>query len=350
MQKTIFIVDDSSTNLALAENVLEKHYLVITMSSSAKMFTALEKITPDLILLDIEMPETDGLETIKRLKASGIYADIPVIFLTVLTDPETEAAGIQLGAVDFISKPFSAPVLLNRIKNHLQIDELIHQRTDQLRKRTEQLANLQNSIIVTLADLVENRDANTGGHIDRTTVYMKILLDAMLEYALYSDEIHTWNLDAIISSSRLHDLGKISIADSILNKPAKLTSEEFSIIKTHSVAGERIIDRMIGRTNEADFLYSAKLFAAYHHEYWDGKGYPYGLKGTEIPLQGRIMAVVDVYDALTSSRSYKKAMANEDAIAIIKEESGTHFDPQIADIFCKIKDKVELAKIRVSNN
>ena len=348
MKKTIFVVDDNSTNLAVAEEALEKQYLVITLSSAVKMFTALEKITPDLILLDINMPEISGFEAIKRLKASDQYADVPVIFLTGLTDAETEAAGIELGAVDFIVKPFSAPVLLNRIKNHLYIDELIHERTELLRKRTDQLVRLQNSIVSTLADVVENRDSNTGGHIERTAVYVKIFIEAMRERGLYEDEIQSWKLASVVSSARLHDLGKVAIPDSILNKPDKLTDEEFIIIKTHPAAGERIIDHMISRSGDGDFLRNAKYIAGYHHEYWDGSGYPYGLKGKEIPLQCQIMAIVDVYDALTSARPYKKAFTVEESLDIIKKDSGTHFDPQMVDLLCEIKDRLVLAKCRIS--
>jgi len=349
MQKTIFVVDDSSTNLAMAEEALEKHYLVITLSSANKMFTAMEKITPDLILLDIEMPEMDGFAAIKHLKANPHYEKIPVIFLTSLTEPKVEAEGIELGAVDFILKPFSEPVLLNRIKNHLEIDQLIRERTSQLIERTEQLERLQNSIVFTLADVVENRDSNTGGHIDRTTVYVKVLIEALLERGLFVDEINSWDVDEVISSARLHDLGKVSIPDNVLNKPDKLTDDEFTVIKTHSIAGERLIEHMIERTGEADFLKSAVQFAAYHHEKWNGGGYPYGLKGTDIPLHGRIMAIVDVFDALTTERPYKKAFTSEDAFSIIKKEAGTHFDPDIANVFYEVKDKIEMARVRLSN-
>jgi len=349
MQKTIFVVDDSTTNLVKADEALEKYYLVITLSSAKKMFSALGKVMPDLILLDIEMPEMNGFETIERLKSSDLYAEIPVIFLTSLTEMENEAHGIELGAVDFIAKPFSVPVLLNRIKNHLYIDEMIRERTSQLCERTEQLVRLQNSIVYTLADVIENRDSNTGGHIDRTTVYIEILIRAMLEHGLYADEMLEWDLDSVISSARLHDLGKIAIPDSILNKPDKLTPEEFLVIMTHCRAGERIINHMISRTGDTDFLNYAKLFAAYHQEKWNGAGYPYGLKETDIPLHGRIMAIVDVYDALTSQRPYKKAFDCEEALDIIKNDSGSHFDPRIVEIFCEIKDKLKIAKVRLMN-
>ena len=348
MQKTIFVVDDSSTNLAAAENVLENQYLVIPLSSASKMFSAMEKIKPDLILLDIDMPEMDGLEAIKRLKASDSSSEIPVIFLTAMSEPATEARGIELGAVDFIVKPFSEPVLMNRVKNHLHIDELIQERTSQLSERTDQLVRLQNSVVFTLADVVENRDKNTGGHIERTTIYTTILIDAMLESGVYSSDMRQWDLSLVASSARLHDLGKVAVPDAILNKPDKLTPEEFEVIKTHPAAGERIIEHMIDRTGELDFLHNAKLFAAYHHEAWNGEGYPYKLKEMDIPLQGRIMAVVDVYDALTSERPYKKAYSIEEAIRIIEDGAGTHFDPQIAGIFCRTKKNMELAKQRIT--
>jgi len=347
MKKTIFVVDDSALNLVMAEEALEKHYLVLTMSSADKMFAILGKIMPDLILLDIEMPGLDGYETIKRLRASDQYAEIPVIFLTAKSDNLAEAKGIELGAVDFIVKPFSEQVLLNRIRNHLHIDELIRERTKQLSQRTAQLIRLQNSVVYALADVVENRDKNTGGHIDRTTEYTKILVDAMLMHGIYIDEMYGWDFDSIVSSARLHDLGKIAIPDSILNKPESLTTEEYSVIKTHSIAGQRIIEHMIEKAGELDFLSNARLFAAYHHERWDGTGYPFGLFETEIPLHGRIMALVDVYDALISERPYKKAFSGEEAVLIIGNESGKHFDPSIADIFCSLKDKLELAKVRL---
>ena len=338
MQKTIFVVDDSGTNLSKVEESLEKMYRVITLSSASKMFTILKKVKPDLILLDIEMPEMNGFEAMKMLKTSDAFAGIPVIFLTGLTDSSNEAYGIELGAVDFIAKPFSEPVLLNRIEKHLNIDELI-------RERTSQLVRLQNGIVFTLADLVENRDKNTGGHIDRTTKYIQILIEAMMARGVYADEMLDWDLESVISSARLHDLGKISIADAILNKPGPLTKEEFEIMKTHSEAGVRMINKILDRTGDAEFLRNAKLSAAFHHEKWDGTGYPYGLEGKNIPLHGRIMAVVDVYDALTSERPYKKAFTNEEATRILTEESGKHFDPEITEVFTEIKDQIGSAKV-----
>jgi len=302
------------------------------------MFTLLEKVHPDLILLDIEMPDMNGFEALENLKADDSWQDIPVMFLTGRVDVEVEARGFELGAVDFIAKPFSAPVLVNRIKTHLNIDELI-------RERTSQLHRLQNSIVSVLANMVENRDKGTGGHIERTSAYIKILINEMKKREVYIDEIRGWDVEKMISSARMHDLGKISITDIIMNKPGKLTEDEFDIMKTHVVEGERIIDEIISQTGEGEFLRNAKLFAGFHHERWDGKGYPHGLKGDEIPLQGRIMAIVDVYDAIVSERPYKKAFSPEEAVEIIMQNSGAHYDPKIAEVFYEVKDLFKEVKI-----
>jgi len=338
MQKTIFVVDDNDTNLTMAKSALSKQYRVMTLPSAAKMFALLEKIMPDLILLDIEMPEMDGFDALKQLKNNTAYTDIPVIFLTGMTDVSMEVRGFELGVIDFITKPFSEPVLQNRIKTHLDIDELIQTRTAQLKKKTEQLQHLQNAIIFGFADMVENRDLVTGGHVERTTRYIKILVDDMIKSGVYAGELVKMDLDLLISSARLHDVGKISISDVILNKPDKLTNEEFAIMKTHAAEGERIIDKIASRTDDAEFFHYAKLFAGYHHERWDGKGYPRGLSGMDIPLQGRIMAIVDVYDALVSTRPYKKGFSHEEAVTIIMESSGKQFDPLIADVFLKASE------------
>jgi putative two-component system response regulator len=333
----IFVVDDSDTNLSMAEEALEDQYRVMTMPSAAKMFALLEKITPDLILLDIEMPEMSGFEALQLLKSNSLWAQIPVMFLTGRTDTAVEVRGFQLGAVDFVIKPFSVPVLLNRIKTHLDIDKIIRERTDQLRR-------LQSAIVSVLANMVENRDNRIGGHIERTSLYIRILISEMQDSGVYIDEIQKWDIEETISSARMHDLGKISVADIIMNKPGKLTEEEFELMKTHAIAGERIIDEIISLTGEGDFLHNAKLFAGCHHERWDGKGYPRGLSGEEIPLQGRIMAIVDAYDALVSERPYKEAFTDEEAVDIILKNAGTHYDPKIVDVFLEVRDKFKAVK------
>ena len=339
--KTVFIVDDNDINLLSAQTALSEQFITYTLPSASEMFNLLKDIIPDLILLDILMPEINGFDAMKMLKEIPRYANIPVIFLTSRRDSVTEAMGFELGAVDLIMKPFSEPVLLNRIQTHLKID-------DTIRQRTEKLQRLKNSLVSVLAEMLESRDKATGGHIDRTSAYLQLLVNAMIEQGVCLDEVSNWDIDLIVASARLHDVGKITISDLILNKPGPLSEEEFQTMKIHAAEGERIIEKIISQTGEEEFLLNAKLFAGYHHEQWDGAGYPHGLKGDNIPLQGRIMAIVDVYDALTSDRSYKKALGEEEALQIITKCKGSHFDPKITDVFLSIKD--QFRQINEANN
>jgi len=337
MQKTIFVVDDNDTDLSMVEAALEEQYRVMTLSSAAAMFELLEKLTPCLILLDIEMPEMDGFEALRRLKTSALHADIPVVFLASMADASVEVRGFEMGVADFITKPFSALGLKNRIKNHLNIDDLI-------RERTAQLERLQNGLVGILADMIESRDKATGGHIERTSEYVKILAGAMLERGVYSDEIRGLNLEVFASAARLHDVGKIAIPDAVLDRLGSLTREEFEMIKKHTVEGERIIDNVLARTGDLVFLHNAKLFASCHHERWDGSGYPRGLKEMEIPIQGRILAIADWYDAFLSDRPYKKVFAEEEVVRMIMDNAGKMFDPVIAEVFFNVKEQFSEAR------
>ena len=338
--KTVFVVDDSDTNLSMAESALEDSYLVMTMPSAAKMFSLLEKKIPDLILLDIEMPEMNGFQAIKKLKSSDLWSDIPVMFLTGRIDTNVEAEGFELGAIDFITKPFFPPVLIHRIKTQLDIDDII-------RERTAQLHRLQNNIMVVLTNALEDHENGAAGHIDRISEYIKILIYEMKNRNIYTDEISKWNIDTIISSARLHDLGKISITDILLNKPDKSTEKEneYEIMKTSALEGERIIDEIIAKTGEGEFLRNVRLFTGSYHERWDGNGYPRGLKGLEIPLHGRIMAIVDMYDTLVCERSNKKTFTDEDAVQTIMFDAGTHYDPLIAEVFFSVKEKFKAVRL-----
>jgi len=232
--------------------------------------------------------------------------------------------------VDFISKPFSAPIVLNRLKNHLRIGDLV-------KNRTERIEQLQKSIVFTFANIVESRDKVSAGHITRISQYIKVLASAMIAKDVYREELADWDLNSAISAAHLHDVGKIVVSELILNKQGKLTYEEYSEIKRHTTEGEKIIEQMIAQTGDSLFLHHAKLFAGSHHERWDGKGYPRGLQEEEIPLQGRIMALVDVYDALVSERPYKPAITCDEAAEIIIKDSGTAFDPLIVKIFNRVK-------------
>ncbi|MCL2026080.1 MAG: response regulator [Leptospirales bacterium] len=329
--KTIFIVDDNDTNLMAAKTALEGVYKSYALPSAEKMFKLAEKIIPDLILLDIDMPEMDGFEAMKILKSDAKLKSVPVIFLTAKNDTATEIYGFEMGALDFINKPFSPPVLIRRIETHIETDLLI-------KKSRQALRDIHNATINVIADMVEFRDKTTGGHIERTQNYLEILVNELIRTNTYIDEISSWDMSLLLPSAQLHDVGKITISDLVLNKPEKLTTEEFELIKQHCTEGEHIIDRIIGKTKGDYFLFYAKKFAGYHHEKWDGTGYPRKLKGEDIPLEGRIMAIVDVYDALISERPYKKAFPHEKAVEIIKNDSGTHFDPKIVEAFLNVAD------------
>ncbi|MCL2015963.1 MAG: response regulator [Defluviitaleaceae bacterium] len=337
--KTIFVVDDNDTNLLAAKNALDGTYKTFALPSAARMFKLVEKITPDLILLDIEMPEMSGFDAITVLKSDNRLKDIPVIFLTLKNDEETEIQGFKLGAIDFINKPFSAPVLIRRLETHIDINKIVKQSQQTIR-------DLHNATISVIADMVENRDHITGGHIERTQAYLKILLDELVISGIYAKEIKHWDTSLLLPSAQLHDVGKIIISDLILNKPGKLTDEEFFLMKEHSAEGERIVKAISAKVKDDGFLTHAAAFAGYHHEKWDGSGYPYAIKGTEIPLEGRLMAIADVYDALVSERPYKKPFSHEKAVEIIKEGSGSHFEPALVEIFAKVSDDFRTAIIR----
>jgi putative two-component system response regulator len=329
--ETIFVVDDCDVDLDMVKQALEGNYRVFTLTSPTAMFELIDTVVPDLVLLDIRMPEMDGFTALDRLTADVRTATVPIIFMTSYGDSETEAHGFEAGIVDFINKPFAQSVLLRRVETHLRIDRLI-------KKRTGRITRLKNGIVSVLADLVECRDETTGGHIDRTSRAIKVLIEAMRETGVYKSEMAEWDIDTMIASARLHDVGKIAISDMILNKPGKLTPEEFATVKSHVREGERIIDKIIAKTGDEEFLHFARLFVSYHHERCDGNGYPYGLKGTDIPLPGRILAIIDVYDALVSARPYKKPVQPDAALNTIMQEAGKHFDPNITEVFFLRRD------------
>jgi putative two-component system response regulator len=299
------------------------------------------------------MPETNGLEAIKMLKSREDTRSIPVVFLTAKSDPDSEVEGLSLGAVDYVTKPFEPHLLRKRVEIHLTMElqrrmlekqklELQNFNANLMRmveEKTGRVLELQGAILNTLADLVESRDNITGGHILRTQKWLEILLSALQDYGVYHEETADWDMRLVLQSSQLHDVGKIAIRDSILMKPGKLTAEEFEEMKRHAAFGAKIIEKIGTNTSERDFLNHSRIFARTHHEKWDGSGYPDGLRGEEIPLQGRLMAIADVYDALISDRPYKKAFSREDASRVIIEGRGIHFDPVLTDIFGEVKDQ-----------
>jgi putative two-component system response regulator len=351
-RQKIMLVDDNMANLVMGKNMLKDAYEVYSIPSAAKLFEIMEHVLPSLILLDVMMPEMDGYEAIKKLKADSRWEDIPVIFLTSMNDEDSELEGLSLGAIDYVGKPFSAPLLLKRIENHLllvQQKKELKNYNDNLQEmvdiKTAQVIDLQSAVLSTVAEMVEFRDNMTGGHVTRTQKYLKVLVDKMREEKIYHKEATTWNLTFFIQSAQLHDVGKIAISDAILNKPGKLTKEEFEEMKKHVNFGVEAIEKISRVTPEHAFLHHASVFAGTHHEKWDGTGYPNGLKEDQIPLEGRLMAIADVYDALISKRPYKEPMPIKDAEAIIVSGGDSHFDPELIKVFLMVADKfAEIAK------
>jgi putative two-component system response regulator len=272
------------------------------------------------------MPDMNGFEVIEKLKANPILERIPVIFLTGNRSTETEAEGLKTGARDFIKKPVEKGILLHRLSLHLRISSYQARLADSVMRLTENLA-------LSIADLIECRDENTGGHVQRTSRYVEILGKHLLSKDFFVDELSGSALDMMVRAAPLHDVGKISISDRILLKPDRLSDEEFSIMKTHSSVGARLLNDMYERTPAQTYLRYAKMIAAAHHERYDGKGYPSGIYEEEIPLCARIMSVADVYDALVDDRVYRKGMSHAEAVDIILSGRGTQFDPKIADSF-----------------
>jgi len=331
MNKTIYVVDDTVTNLSAAESALENYHNVVTIPSGKRAIALLEKIRPDLILLDLEMPEMNGFDVLRILKGCDKSKHIPVILLTNGTDYDSKMQAYELGVVDFIGKPLDPAVLLNRVEHHIYINKLVSE-------RSHKLYSVQKDLVLLMADILENRDEATGEHLGLTGRLVRMLLERMLEKRVYYDQIKEWDFDLMAECSILHDVGKVSTPDTVFKKCGKLTTDEYEVMKQHAVAGERILDRLIRAGGENILLHNARMFAVFHHERWNGTGYPNRLSGEDIPLQGRIMAIVDAFDALVSKRFYKDPLAYDQAVEIIVKERGKHFDPQLVDVFCDIKD------------
>ena len=346
---TVLVVDDTPQNLALMRDLLQEHYQVKLAPSGARALHLVAASAPDLILLDIMMPEMDGYEVCRRLKADPLTAEVPVIFLTALSDQQDEQKGLDLGAVDYIVKPISPPILEARVRNHLLVkaaaDVLRDQKSVLQREvalATAELASLQDVTILTMASLAETRDNETGNHVLRTQHYVKALAEQLARQGEFASYLTPSQVELLFKSAPLHDIGKVGVPDRILLKPGKLDPDEFEIMKTHTTLGRDAIEsaeRRLGK--DVPFLRIAKEIAYSHQEKWDGSGYPQGLRGEEIPLSARLMALADVYDALISARVYKPAFPHEEAVAIIAEGRDKHFDPRVSDAFVQIHQQFQ---------
>ncbi|MBF0095779.1 MAG: two-component system response regulator [Magnetococcales bacterium] len=338
----ILVVDDSKTNLDLLVHLLSEHYEIsVALDGESALEIALSD-QPDLILLDIMMPRMDGYETCCRLKMRAETRDIPVIFVTARRETSDEAQGFALGAVDYITKPISPPLVKARIKTHLQLKQAHDQARfqnqlleEKVCQRTMELQETQLAIVRKLGRAAEFRDNETGLHIVRMSHYAQLL---GLACGMGETEA-----TLLLNASPLHDVGKIGIPDHILLKPGKLTDEEFRLIRNHPEIGAEIIGK-----EESPLLKMAFQIAYTHHEKWDGSGYPRALRGSAIPLVGRISAIADVFDAITSARPYKKAWPMEEALAWLQAQSGYHFDPHLVALFLAELPKVQRIKERFS--
>ncbi|MEI6335968.1 MAG: two-component system response regulator [Methylococcaceae bacterium] len=358
---TLLIIDDASENLRLLSELLQPTYRVLAATSGAAgLRIAGNPPKPDLILLDVMMPDMDGFEVITQLRNDPDTQDIPVIFLTAMTDTNDEERGLQLGAADYITKPISPPLVLARVNTQLEAkrarDWMKNQNTileAEVAQRMKENNLIQRISIRALAHLAEIRDPETGNHILRTQGYVQRLATGLARHPHFAATLTESYIDMLAQSAPLHDIGKVGIPDHILLKPGKLTADEWAIMQTHAKLGSDAIEQAERDIKQADldldthmvFLTSAKEIAHWHHEKWDGSGYPDGLAGNAIPVSARLMAVADVFDALISARPYKPAIPFKKARDIIAAERGKHFDPDLVDAFLEgFDDFVAIAK------
>lgn len=367
VKKHILVVDDVPANLKFAEQLLGERYRLTLAVSGAQALKFLTKAEPDLILLDINMPEMDGCTVLTKLKADPDMSKIPVIILTSEADSAVEMKCLTLGAVDFIRKPFVTEIMLSRIDTQIELSGYRHKLEYMVAEKTAVIERLQDVMSTCFAELVESRDGTTGGHIKNTTRYFSVFIDELSRHDKYRDILTPQYIRSLVRAAPLHDIGKIGINDSVLRKESSLDKEEFEHMKTHAQIGgntfsnifssvegsnhhsrvgasafDKIFDSMeVHESADTEFLHIARDMAMYHHERWNGTGYPTGISGEDIPLCARILSIADVYDALTSKRSYKEAFSHEKAMEIIIKDRGVFFDPELTDIFVSISDRIE---------
>lgn len=356
-QQSVLVIDDTPANLSLLNQLLRPHYRVRLASSGSRGLELVAMEAPDLVLLDIMMPEMDGYEVCRRLKANSLTAGIPIIFLTAKVDAADEEKGFEVGAVDFIHKPIVPAIVLARVRTHLQIKAWQTFLEDQsawlqgeVDRRVNEVLHLQEASIRVMVSLAEFRDECTGNHIRRTQTYVSLLAQHLSGQARDGEFLTAEHIDQIAKASPLHDIGKIAIPDHILLKPGKHTPEEFEVMKTHAEKGESMLIRTRQELGEDNLMLQfACQIARSHHERWDGTGYPDGLQGEAIPLAARLMAVADVYDALRSVRPYKKAFSHEESVGMLLEQRGRHFDPAAIDAFVALQDEFSLIALQLAD-
>lgn len=354
----ILVVDDTPENLTLLVKMLrEQGHKARPLPNGRMALQAAENHPPDLILLDIMMPDMDGYEVCRLLKKNPVLKDIPVIFISALSDTLDKVDAFSAGGVDYIAKPFRFEEVNARVKTHLsirrmQLEMAQHNRDLELlvSEQVREITNAQRATIVAMTKLAEARDDETGKHIERTQTFCKMAAIQLRKNNVYAEEIDEAFLDNIFHASPLHDIGKVAIPDRILLKPGRLTSEEFEIMKKHTTLGADYLREAAARYKSNDFLTMGMHIARWHHERWDGTGYPDNLAGTAIPLCARIMALADVYDALRSRRTYKEPFSHAKSYQIIVDGSGTHFDPEIIKVFKMLERDFEYLRDLVADD
>jgi putative two-component system response regulator len=340
---TVMVVDDMDINVDILENILEEDYLLMTARNGVEALEKLRsaEVLPKIILLDVFMPEMNGYEMLEAMKSDDALKRIPVIFITT---SDNESEGLAAGAVDFINKPFNGEIVKLRVKNQLELKNYSDSLEEMVIEKTNEATATLDNTLQAIANIIEYRNLESGSHVKRTQFFCKTLVDYLLESESdYAEELRGMQPEIITKSMALHDVGKIGIPDKILLKPGKLDPEEYDIMKTHTVVGKNIIEEMMNAVKDKDSIYlrHCRSIAFSHHERFDGKGYPQGISGYDIPLAARIAALSDVYDALVCARVYKAAMPYDDAIKIITEGRGTQFDPLLTDAVVQIKDRFE---------
>lgn len=351
----LLVVDDTPANLVLLANLLDKRYRVQLAPSGAKALDLARRQPPDLVILDVMMPELDGYEVCRQLKADPLTSHVPVLFLTALSRPEDESRGFEVGGADFIHKPFNPTTVLARVATHLQLkawQDALRDRNAwlqrELQARLAEVDRLREATLYVMVSFAEFRDEDTGNHVLRTQEYVRALATWLAEHGAPGYRLDPEQIDQLARSAPLHDIGKVAIPDGILLKPGRLTPEEFTIMKTHAVRGWELLQRAAEHMGGEGSLYLryGMEIARHHHERWDGTGYPDGLAGTGIPLSARLMAVADVYDALISRRPYKEPMDHRDALRYIRDGAGGHFDPEITRALDATVDQLDAIALR----
>ena len=337
-QPRILVIDDENFFLDMLAETLSGDYRVsLAKNARSGLSRANGSTKPDLILLDINMPDMDGYQTIAELKKNPMTRDIPVIFLTANQSTEDELRGFELGAADYITKPISLPVLHARVRTQLAISRKRIALEELVRERTRELEHTKDAIVFSMGEMAEARDPETGRHLLRCQGYVRLLAEQLARLPAYRQRLSSNIVDAFARAAPLHDIGKIAVPEAVLRKPDSLNDEEWTIMRQHPEQGRHIIDQAEEKIGSTLFIQIAREIAWAHHEKWDGSGYPQGLKGEQIPLSARLMAVADVYDALISKRCYKPALPHEVAVQSILDASGSHFDPLVIDAFAKVQ-------------